>query len=163
MAISVLLSSDQRPPAVTTMTTSSACLKCGTIAKSGESSCCGRGGSWFKNCGGAGNTRLQHTWYEGIHVCKTRTRSRIAAGQRENTARQKDLVSSHGVGKANPKGVLANIIATSVTDATPIMSACSVCYSLLKPPRNHRGRDCLYFSEHVTTSTHHCIVQLPRI
>merc|ERR1712113_1138023 len=51
---------------------SSACSKCGTIKKSGKTSCCGRGGSWFRNCGGGGNSNLDHTWFEGIRACKTR-------------------------------------------------------------------------------------------
>merc|ERR1719506_1195424 len=73
----------------TTTTISSVCSKCGIIAKSEKNSCCGRGGSWFKSCGGTGNTRLQHTWYEGTQACKARSRSRIAVGQQENTAQQK--------------------------------------------------------------------------
>ena len=52
--------------------TSSACNECGTIQKSGKMSCCGRGGSWFGNCGNAGNAKFGHTFYQGIQVCKAR-------------------------------------------------------------------------------------------
>ena len=62
-------------------------------------SCCARGGSWFKNCGRAGNTRLHHTWYEGIQACKAWSQSRTAVGHQENAAQQKDIDSSHGDGK----------------------------------------------------------------
>merc|ERR1712032_1386329 len=75
----------------TTAITVSVCLRCGTIAKSGKPSCCGRGGSWFKNCGGGGNTKLQHSWYEGMQACKRRPHSRTAAGQQENAAQQKGI------------------------------------------------------------------------
>ena len=95
---------DQCPhktPAATKTTITSACPKCGTIAKSGKSSCCGRGGSWFKSCGGAGNTRLEHTWYEGINACKARAHFRIAVGQRGNAAQPKGIDSPHGTGKVN--------------------------------------------------------------
>ena len=69
--------------AVATTTISPVCPKCGTIHKSGKISCCGRGGSWFKNCGTAGNTQLEHTWQEGIRACKARTQSKTAMGQQQ--------------------------------------------------------------------------------
>merc|ERR1719174_1643012 len=68
-------------PASTTTTVRPVCRKCGTIAKSRKSSCCGRGGSWFRNCGSAGNAKLLHTWYEGILICKTRAPSKRASGR----------------------------------------------------------------------------------
>ena len=46
-----------------------ACSKCGTIKKSGELSCCVRGGDWFKNCGNPGDKKFDHTWSEGIQAC----------------------------------------------------------------------------------------------
>ena len=46
------------------------CAHCSTTAKSGKSSCCARGGAWFKNCGDAGDTNFTHTWSEGIQACK---------------------------------------------------------------------------------------------
>ena len=48
------------------------CPKCGT-AKSGQS-CCGRGGSWFKKCGDSGDDNFEHTWFEGITACKTKSK-----------------------------------------------------------------------------------------
>ena len=51
---------------------SSGCPKCGAIKKSGKHSCCARGGAWFNNCGDIGDTKLDHTWAEGILTCKSR-------------------------------------------------------------------------------------------
>ena len=50
----------------------SICPECGIIKKSGKMSCCGRGGSWFGNCGSVGNANFDHTWHGGITVCKAR-------------------------------------------------------------------------------------------
>merc|ERR1712032_1145875 len=95
-------------------------------------SCCARGGSWFKTCGGDGHARLQHTWYEGIDACKARTRSSTAVGQQANAAQQKGIGSSHGAGKVNSKGVITAAkplafssvnMSTSVADTTPIIVA----------------------------------------
>jgi len=85
----------------TTTTTISACSKCVPIKKSGKTSCCGRGGSWFGNCRGTGNTKLDHTWYEGIQVCQTWAESKIAFGRQSNAAQQ--LNSPNGAGVANFK------------------------------------------------------------
>ena len=64
-------------------------------------SCCGRSGSWIKECGGARHTRLQHTWYEGIQACRAQSQSRIVITQWENAAQPKGLDSFHGIGKAD--------------------------------------------------------------
>ena len=101
----------------TTGTTSAACPRCGAIGKSGKMSCCGRGGSWFKNCGGAGNTKLPHTWYEGIQACKSRTVSK------KDISQQKGIDSSHGADKINYKSVITatkTFTFTSVNTPTPI-------------------------------------------
>ena len=52
------------------VSSSSVCTKCGTTKKSGKRSCCARGGAWFKNCGDAGEVKFDHTWAEGVQVCK---------------------------------------------------------------------------------------------
>ena len=82
--------------AATTKTISSVCSVCGTMVKSGQSSCCGRGGSWFKNCGGAGNSNLDHTWYEGMKVCKkARVQSKSVTDQLLYGVEQKDTKSAN--------------------------------------------------------------------
>ena len=43
---------------------------CGAIKKSGQLSCCARGGAWFKNCGDVDDTNVDHTWAEGIEACR---------------------------------------------------------------------------------------------
>ena len=57
------------------------CSECGSIGKSGTRSCCGRGGSWFGSCGSAGDTKLNHTWYEGIRVCNKKQFQAVASQQ----------------------------------------------------------------------------------
>ena len=119
--------------ATTTTTTGPACLKCGTIKKSGKGSCCGRGGSWFKNCGSAGKKRLQHTWYEGIHACKTRTRSRIVIGLHEHAVQQKGIDPSHSdedkenykafITSAKPFAFATANISTSMTMSDSVSAA----------------------------------------
>ena len=67
------------PITAPTTTTASAvsrgkgCPKCGSITQSGKRSCCARGGSWFKNCGDAGDSNAGHTWVEGIQACKCKS------------------------------------------------------------------------------------------
>ena len=70
-------------------------------------SCCGRGGSWFKNCGGVASTKLHHTWHEGIQACKARSQSKTAIGQQLNGAQRTGMDSSQDVGIANDKAVIA--------------------------------------------------------
>ena len=74
------------------------------IAKSVRSSCCGRGGSWFRNCGSAGNSNLEHKWVEGIQACKSRSPSKAAIGQQVNGAQQ--LHSSNGADTTNFKAII---------------------------------------------------------
>ena len=88
----------------TAIAVSAVCPRCGTIGKSDKMSCCGRGGSWFDNCGGAGNAKLHHTWYEGIQACKARSQSKIVISQELNGAQQKNTESSQNnvpISKAN--------------------------------------------------------------
>ena len=85
----------------------SSCPKCGTIEKSGKPSCCGRGGSWFKNCGGAGNTKYRYTWYEGIQTCKRRAQSKVAINQQLNPVQQNDDAASNCTGKDTTKTAIA--------------------------------------------------------
>ena len=56
----------------TTPVATSVCSKCGTILKTGKASCCGRGGAWFGNCADEVNEKFDHTWIEGVKVCKNK-------------------------------------------------------------------------------------------
>ena len=96
------------------------CRRCGTIEKSGKSSCCGRGGSWFRNCGSA---KLDHTWYEGIQVCKAWAQPKRAGGGQSNAAQR--LSPSNGVDTGNSKGVMATAKAFAfMSDNTSISTPC---------------------------------------
>ena len=68
-------------PAVTTTAVSAVCPKCGTVQKSGRSSCCGRGGAWFGRCGSVGNTNFEHSWYDGIQACDSRQGKAVVGQQ----------------------------------------------------------------------------------
>ena len=84
--------------------------------KSGKMSCCGRGGSWFRNCGGSGNTKLAHTWSEGTQACKSRSQSTVVA-------KQKGKDSSHGADITNYyKAVIAATERFTFTSANTSMS-----------------------------------------
>merc|ERR1711959_126224 len=68
-------------PAAVTPASSSTCAVCGSVKKSRKKSCCGRGGSWYKNCGTSGNKKskkFDHTWFEGIQACKSKWASKSA-------------------------------------------------------------------------------------
>ena len=95
-------------PTATTTASRSVCPKCGTVGKSGKTSCCGRGGSWFRNCGSASNTkRLRHTWYEGILACKTRNQLKTVMPRQPNGAQR--LNSSYSVNMDNPETAIAAV------------------------------------------------------
>ena len=94
-------------PAVTTRI-ASGCPKCGIMKKSGRNSCCGRGGSWFNNCGGAGNANFDHTWFEGLQACRAWPQSKIETSQQVVAAQQKSDVYSNDVGVAVSRAVDAS-------------------------------------------------------
>ena len=48
----------------------STCPKCG-VAKNGKLSCCFRGGAWFRKCGDVGDSKFDHTWFDGTEACKS--------------------------------------------------------------------------------------------
>ena len=124
-------------PADTTTTTVSVCSRCGTIGKSDKSSCCGRGGSWFRNCGGTGNAKLQHAWYEGIQACKARSQPRRVIGDQLSVAQQKDTDSSQGgVMMSNYKAAIAatkTFALTSVNTLTSMSDTTAIVTSTYTP------------------------------
>ena len=48
-----------------------ACSKCGTT-ETGESNCCGPGGTWFGQCTIGLHPNFDHTWTEGSEACKSK-------------------------------------------------------------------------------------------
>ena len=122
-----------KTPAGMTAAIVSVCPKCGTIVKSGKRSCCGRGGSWFTNCGGADNTKLHHTWYEGIQTCEARSKSKTVIDQQLNFAEQKGTDSSQGADMLNYKVVVATtktFTFAPVNTSTPTLDTTSIVTSL---------------------------------
>ena len=107
------------------MATSAVCPKCGITKKSGKMSCCGRGGSWFGNCGSAGGTKLDHTWVEGLQACKSQRQSETVISQQLKEAQQQRNGSSIGDGNANSKAIVRlgksfAFTPVSMTGAPPI-------------------------------------------
>ena len=100
--------------ALTTITSLSAvsstgwCPKCGTTKKSSKSSCCARGGAWFKKCGDASDTRFNHTWAEGIHACKSVTSS-ISVGSPQQAMRRHVGVTVNNTESCNATKQQANV------------------------------------------------------
>ena len=90
------------------MTITAICTQCGITKKSGEMSCCGRGGSWFGNCGSTGDIDFDHTWHEGLQACKAQTQSKVVVGQQLNEAPQQRNGSSNGDVNANFRTVVAS-------------------------------------------------------
>ena len=114
-----------------TTTISVVCPKCGKFGKSGKRSCCGRGGSWFKNCGSPGNTKLAHTWSEGIQACKASLeQSKLALGQPQlNPAQQKRTHASNDVGSVVMfKGVKPTSARTTMGNISTRMLPTDVFY-----------------------------------
>ena len=102
-----------------TTTTSSVCPKCGIVAKSGKSSCCGHGGFWFGHCGSAGNAKPDHTWYEGIQACETLMHSKAIIDRQPNAAQQRN--SSNGSGVANSKEIITPANTFTFASSAPIL------------------------------------------
>ena len=136
---------------VTTTAIDLACPKCGTIKKSGKTSCCGRGGSWFKNCGRTVNKRLQYTWYEGIQACKkAQSMPRLAFGQRGSAAQQKVIGSHYGDGQVNPKEVISRVanVSESLMHTKSVITTVSTSPSTSTTQGTHttNSRDIAYVS-----------------
>ena len=87
----------EHPPhanaAIAIATKSPVCPTCGTIHKSGKTSCCGHGGSWFGQCGSADGRNREHAWHEGIWACKAR-QFLTAVDQRAHAPQTKGNCSS---------------------------------------------------------------------
>ena len=104
-------------PGVSTTPVSPVCPECGIVQKSGKMSCCGRGGSWYGNCGGAGNAILEHMWHEGIQVCTARQSRTVLGQQLQASEPQRDDSFNNGSIGIRPKVV---IVAVHLFTSTPI-------------------------------------------
>ena len=107
-------------PEARVKSTSSVCLGCGTIQKSGKISCCGRGGSWFGNCGGAGNANLEHTWSEGILACKDRQFEAVVGQQLHPPYPTSKASSDDADMSATSNAILAAHVFSSTSASTSV-------------------------------------------
>ena len=104
-------------PAATKRPSDPICSKCGIIKRSGKASCCGHGGSWFENCGSAGNKHVDHTWQEGIRVCKDQ-QPQVVAGQQLHGSQPKGGASSDAISAGiNSK---QGIVGVHMSASTPV-------------------------------------------
>ena len=74
----------------------SRCPKCATNKK-GQPNCCVRGGAWFGKCGREGDANFDHTWDEGLSVCKRG----IANGMSEAEAKKFEELQIVGSNEQN--------------------------------------------------------------
>ena len=77
------------------------------MKKSGKPSCCADGGSWFGKCGATGNTKLQHTWHEGIHACKERQSKTAVIGVRQSAVQRNSRSSPDSANATNSREATA--------------------------------------------------------
>ena len=94
------------------------CHKCGVMEKSGKASCCGRGGSWFRNCGSGGSKKYRHTWYEGMLACKTQAQLETVRPRQPNGAQP--LRFSSGFDVVNSKAVITAPETSPASIPTPM-------------------------------------------
>ena len=101
-----------------TRTISLVCPKCGTIERSGKLSCCGRGGSWFGNCGAAGTAKLPYKWSDGIQACKAQSQSKVVIGQELHGAQDEGGRSSDDTDESQSRASIAAANATIISAHT---------------------------------------------
>ena len=107
----------------------SACPKCGIIEKSGRLSCCGRGGSWFDNCGSVASIGPDYTWYEGVRACKAR-QFQTAVDQQQHAYHP----NIHAFSGDASMGLNSKVVfvaphafrSTPVNTSTPLLGAASI-------------------------------------
>ena len=105
-------------PAAARKAIGSACFECGTIGKSGKTSCCGHGGTWFRNCGSVGSAKLDHTWVEGIQACKARSRSKRGIDQQRNSVYHNSIDYSNGTDLVISEALAAAVQKFAFADAS---------------------------------------------
>ena len=112
-----LTSSHYTPPATTTII-GLVCPQCGITKRSGKLSCCGRGGSWFGNCGAAGTAKLRYKWSDGIQACKAQSQSKVVIGQELHGAQDEGGRSSDDTDESQSRASIAAPNATIISAHT---------------------------------------------
>lgn len=112
---------------------SSSCDKCGTITKSGELSCCARGGSWFKKCADAVGPKFDHTWAEGVQICKDFASLISVTSPLQFTFRQMGVIP-HALDVTQPRSTAQQQTVTYGFDSVPIADTAdsNYCFGLTK-------------------------------
>ena len=85
------------------------------MENSGKRSCCGRGGSWFRNCGASGSAKFTRTWYEGIQACKARSESKAVIAH----AVQQKRNHSFSYGNFKSDNIMSTSTRVSIAIITP--------------------------------------------
>ena len=131
-------------------TISVVCSTCGTINKSGKMSCCGRGGSWFRKCGTSGNTKLHHTWHEGIKACNTWVHSKTTIDAVEQ--KRNDFYNGAGTAISTVVTVVQTLtfIAVNTSTTTP---GTTLIVSPANTPANASPRTAAFFARNSVTTT----------
>ena len=135
----------------------SVCPRCGIIEKSDKMSCCGRGGSWFKNCGGAGNAKLQHTWYEGIQACKAQMQSKTAISQQNggDSSHDADMTNSKAVAASSKMFAFTSVNTSTSKSVTPSIIT-SVYTLMVNTPTNVLMTSSTHTSDSTSIIAHGC-------
>ena len=94
------------------------CPQCGITGKSSKLSCCGRGGSWFGNCGAAGKAKLRYKWSDGIQACKAQSQSKVVIGQELHGAQDESNPSSDDTDESKSRASIAAPNATIISSHT---------------------------------------------
>ena len=131
---------------VTTTPINAVCPKCGLSMRSAKMSCCGRGGSWFGNCGSAVNANFGHTWYEGIRACEARLLS-AAVVQQLHAFQLKSNVSSDAI-----MGVDASVILAALHMFGPTRATTSTLLSRATIAVTATGNSSIDMSSHTPSS-----------
>ena len=101
------------------------CPKCAT-KKDGKRTCCGRGGSWFQNCGDPGDSKFDHTWFQGIQACKDSASG--AAQEQAMLSNQTTASQQNTIGSA-PSSV-KNVYGTHTVNSRAYDKLSNICTSI---------------------------------
>ena len=121
--------------------------------ESGKMSCC----SWFNNCGAAGNTKLDRTWYEGMQACKSRGQSKTMMDQQQNVAKQNSRHGNDADTANSPNSVIMThntFTSTSVNSSAPMPETTQIFMSSVNASTAASIRAPIDFkTSHMPTST----------
>ena len=129
--------------------------------KSGMMSCCGRGGSWFGNCGSTGDTHLGHTWSEGLQACKARSQFQADIDQQLSGAEQDRSDASEHVSNASSEVVISTsrlLLFTSVA-----MSVTAPIITPAYPPSSTPTHAAIAIRPKLLSAAHAAIAIRPKL